>query len=399
VGLDVTDRKLAEEELRRREAAESASHAKSEFLARTSHELRTPLSVIIGFAQVLQMDALTPAQAEGVGHILHAGRSLLALIDDVLDLAKIEAGKISLTIGPVDADELIEEELRLVAPLAAENRIQVAFEVPSHGVLVAADRQKLAQVILNFLSNAIKYNRPQGNLTVRCQPVADGTLRVSVTDTGAGIAPDDLPRLFRPFERLRTMAQVEGTGLGLALSKDLIEAMGGTVGAESTPGQGSTFWLELPVAGQRAAGPDLPPAGRTPDPPAGRQFTVLYIEDDLANFTVIERVLSRVPGVTVIPAMQGGMGIDLARHHRPDLILLDRHLPDMDGAQVIERLREYPETASTPVVIITADATNLEPDERLASARAYLTKPIDVRSFLALIDEILSSPAADTPPA
>ena len=324
---DITERKRVEEALLRAREADRASEAKSEFLSRMSHELRTPLNAILGFAQLLEMDSLSPEQQKGVAYIL-------------------------------------------------------------------ADNQRLKQVLLNLLSNAIKYNRQGGTVTVACEDATGGRLRIKVSDTGPGIPPDRMEQLFTPFERLGAeKTVVEGTGLGLALSKRLVEAMGGVMGVESFIGRGSTFWAEFPPAESPDA--QLPRGGREvrspaePDAPS-RAGVVLYVEDNLSNVKLIEKLLSHHPEVRLITAMQGELGLDLARQHRPHLVLLDVQLPDIPGDEVLRRLRATPETRDIPVVVISADATPRQIDRLLAAgARAYLTKPLDVKKLLAIVTETL----------
>ena len=373
--------------------ADHANRAKSEFLSRMSHELRTPLNAILGFAQLLEMDALSPRQGESVGHILRAGRHLLGLINEVLDISRIEAGRMSLSLEPVPVRETLAQAMQLVQPAATALEVAVRADAIDDRLHVLADRQRLQQVFLNLLSNAIKYNQPRGTVTVECRPVGAERLRVAVTDTGPGIAPDKLGRLFTPFDRLGAEAGgVEGTGLGLALSKALVEAMGGVLHVRSEPGSGSTFSVELAaVPGPTAADPSGAGAAAPTDGAApARRRTILYIEDNLSNLRLVEAVLSRRPSITVLSAMQGQVGVDLARAHRPDLILLDRHLPDIPGDQVMRQLQADDDTRAIPVVILSADAIPSGIRAFLdAGARAYLTKPLDVRHLLAAIDEAL----------
>jgi signal transduction histidine kinase/CheY-like chemotaxis protein len=372
--------------------ADRANRAKSEFLGRMSHELRTPLNAVLGFGQLLQMDALSDKQREGVEHILRAGRHLLGLIDEVLDISRIEAGRLQLSLEPVPVQATLRHAVELIRPTARGLDVGVRLEDVDERLHVLADRQRLQQVLLNLLSNAVKYNRPRGTVTASGEPAGAGRLRISVTDTGEGIAADKLDRLFVPFDRLGAEATgIEGTGLGLALSKSLVEAMGGVLHVQSRPGEGSTFSVELPlVAGPLDAA--APAAARAPAPADldHPPRTILYIEDNVSNLRLVESVLGHRPGVRVLSAMQGGVGLELARHHRPDLILLDRHLPDMAGDRVFELLREDPRTRDIPVVMLSADAI---PDgaRRLldAGVRAYLTKPLDVRKLLAVVDEHL----------
>jgi signal transduction histidine kinase/ActR/RegA family two-component response regulator/putative methionine-R-sulfoxide reductase with GAF domain len=393
---DELERRVEErtQELRQATAeADRANQAKSEFLSRMSHELRTPLNAILGFGQLLQMDPLAPRQSESVGHIVRAGRHLLGLINEVLEISRIEAGHLQLSLEPVPVYETLRQAIELIRPLATGLGASVRAEPIDERLHVLADRQRLQQVLLNLLSNAVKYNRPEGTVDVTCAPGADNRLRIEVTDTGEGIAPDKLARLFTPFDRLGAEASsVEGTGLGLTLSKTLVEAMGGTLDVESRPGAGSTFSVELARVPGPAAIADA--SRRLDQPSAGdaqqQARTILYIEDNLSNLRLVEALLRRRPGVTVLSAMQGRVGLELARAHHPDLILLDRHLPDGSGDQVFLDLRNDPATRDIPVVILSADATAGGRRRLLdAGVHAYLTKPLDVHALLAVIDEAL----------
>ena len=384
---EVAERQRAEAD------ADRANRAKSEFLSRMSHELRTPLNAILGFAQLLELEVERPADRESVEQIAKGGRHLLTLINEILDIARIEAGQLPLSPEPVRVGDAIQRVLDLTRPLAATRRIELetggAALHPEH---VWADQQRLQQVLLNLVSNGIKYNRDAGRLTVACDAAEADRIRISVKDTGPGIAPALRERLFQPFDRLGAEQHgVEGTGLGLALSKRLVEAMGGTIGVESVPSAGSTFWVEF----LRAESPIDRLARTEPSPavlaaPAERDGTVLYIEDNLSNLRLVERTLALRPGVKLIPAMQGRLGLALAQQHRPDLILLDLHLPDISGEQVLRELQGDPGLRQTPVVVLSADATPGQVQRLLAAGvRAYLTKPLDVRQLLALLDEVL----------
>jgi PAS domain S-box-containing protein len=393
---DISERKEADEALRRaKEAAEVANRAKSDFFSRMSHELRTPLNIILGFGQLLEMDTLSAPQRESVEQICKGGRHLLALINEVLDIARIEAGAAG-TVSPeeVDVGEVVREVLRMIQPLANKAGLRLLPPRPGTcGRAVRADHQQLRQILLNLLSNAIKYNRAGGTVLVSWAEAAGAMLRISVTDTGPGIVPEKMHRLFAPFDRLETEQKgVEGTGLGLALSKGLAEAMQGTMGAESTPGTGSTFWIELPrldKTGEPAQ--ETPAAVADPEETSGTTGTVLYVEDNPANLVLVERILKLRPGVLLLSAMRGQLGLDLAREHRPDVIFLDLHLPDLPGDEVLRRLRDDAATRAIPVIVLSADATPHEIERLLAAgARHYLVKPVVVQDFLHLLDETLS---------
>lgn len=385
-----------EEAERARAEAERANHAKSEFLSRMSHELCTPLNAILGFAQVLEMDEINPKQQESLQYILNGGRHLLGLINEVLDLARVEAGRLTVSSEPVPVSEVVRQACDLLKSLAAEADVQLqgcsSVATDWH---VMADRQRLLQVVLNLVSNGIKYNRAGGTVSIAGAVVAGERIRIAVTDTGPGIASHDIAKLFTPFERLNaTHSTVEGTGLGLALSQRLMEAMGGSLGVESMLGQGSTFWIELPVTAsplhQLEQG-DFADGGLGEDGRSELEARiVLYIEDNLSNLRLIERLLARYPAITLLSAMQGRVGLDLAREHHPDLILLDLHLPDIEGGEVLRQLQANPETHGLPVVMLSADATPRQMERLLAAgARTYLTKPLDVKNFLSVLEENL----------
>ena len=373
-----------------REDAVRANQAKSEFLSRMSHELRTPLNAVLGFAQLLELNELTPGQQDAVAHIIKGGRHLLDLINEVLDIARIESGNLALSPEPVQMTQAVAETLDLVRPLAASSGIALPDGPGPCAAFVVADLSRLKQVLLNLLANGIKYNRPGGSVTITCEVIRDGWGRISITDTGVGIPSDKLPLLFTPFERLGAeQSEVEGTGVGLALSRRLVEAMGGMLSVDTAPGQGSTFWLELPLAAEPATQTDATgnAVGRS-QPKIHRRARILYIEDNLSNLRLMERLFD---DAELLSAMQGELGIVLARQHRPDLVLLDLHLPDIPGEQVLRRLGADPATARVPIVAVSADATPGRVRRILAlGARTYLTKPLNVRELLHVVAEILN---------
>ncbi|HEV2927659.1 MAG TPA: ATP-binding protein, partial [Propionibacteriaceae bacterium] len=377
----------------RLEKAEQANQAKSEYLSRMSHELRTPLNAILGFAQLLELDELSEDQRKGVGYILVGGRHLLGLIDELLDIAAIEAGRLPLSLEPVAVADLIAEAVSLIRPLAAQHGILLVDQPATCHDHVLGDRQGLKQILLNLLSNAVKYNREGGRVELACE-VAGERLQVKVIDTGAGIAPEAFERLFVPFDRLGSeRTSIEGTGLGLPLTKGLAEAMGGTLGVASTPGQGSSFWVELPRT-QSPTERGEPPPEQDPgrDQPA---LTVLYIEDNLSNLQLVEHILRHRPGVKLISAMRPQLGLDLAAQHQPDLILLDLGLPDMPGEEVLRRLRAGSKTADLPVVVLSSADTSPSLCTRLLElgVRTFLTKPLEVKNLFALVDTMAAERA------
>lgn len=387
--VEVTDFVLA------RQAAEAANQAKSEFLSRMSHELRIPLSAILGFGQLLELDVETEENRESAGQILKAGQHLLALVDEVLDIARIEAGQMSVSLGAVPVGSLLEESLDLVRLSAEKQRVSLqGQDALSSPLCVRADPQRLKQVMLNLLSNAIKYNRRDGVVTLSCEIVDGARLRLSVRDTGYGIVPEHRVRLFTPFDRLGAdQTGVEGTGLGLALSRGLVEAMGGTLGLESDVGDGSCFWVELALAEAPQGSSKGETGGREEiEAPqgSGTRHTILLVEDDQVNVRLMERVFQGRPQVRLLTAMKGSLALELAREHAPDLILLDVNLPDVPGDEVLLHLRRDPELREIPVVMLSGNAIPSQVQRMLdLGAQEYLTKPFDIDQLLRLIDEIL----------
>jgi PAS domain S-box-containing protein len=388
---DITPEKEAERIAERAERANRANRAKSDFLSRMSHELRTPLNAILGFGQLLQTSPLAPGDAESVEQILKGGRHLLDLINEVLDIARIESRTLSLSIEAVSVHEVVRETVDLVLPLAAKRGVALHTSGSDLPSFVLADRQRLKQAMLNLLANAVKYNREGGSATVSVDPMA-GSTTIRVSDTGPGIRSEDRDRLFSPFDRLGAeRTGVEGTGLGLALTKALVEGMGGSIGVESEFGTGSTFWLALPPAEDPSSMEE--PARSMPARELGSVHTILCIDDNPSNLTLIERILANRPGVRLLKAIRGRMGLDLAREHHPDLIVVDVHLPDIPGDHVIRSLRNGPATGRTPVIVTSADSTPKQRKRLIAAgATEYLSKPLNVKRFLAAVDEALGIP-------
>lgn len=378
--------------------AQDANRAKTEFLSRMSHELRTPLNAILGFGQLLELEPRSEEDGESIEQILKAGRHLLELINEVLDLSRIESGHLALSMEPVDARDVIKESVHLLSPMADHAQCDLHLELAESPVMVMADRQRLKQVLLNLLSNAIKYNRPGGSVVASSEVGAEGRVVIDVSDTGIGIAPEMIPRLFSPFDRLGLEGtSVGGTGLGLALSRSLTEAMGGEIRVASTTGVGTSFTVVLGgvPAGSSAGERTIPAVSHGPDQRLEAQGTLVYIEDNLSNLKLVERLLRQRPQVRLVPAMQGRLGLDLAAEHAPKLVLLDRHLPDIDGAEVLSRLRTHPATARSAIYILTADASPGQKERLLAAgATGYLTKPIDIEAFLSVLDSAMGDGAA-----
>jgi PAS domain S-box-containing protein len=393
VAHDVTERSRIEAALRdAKEEADRANHAKSEFLSRMSHELRTPLNAILGFGQLLERQNPTEQQRARVDHIMSAGRHLLNLINEVLDLSRIEAGHLQLSVEPVAVADVLDEALDLMRPLAAAREMQLVMDARlGKDLFVLADRQRLKQVLLNLLTNAVKYTAIRGHIAVSVQHSGSTTTRIVVTDTGAGIAAEKLVRLFTPFDRLDVeQSGVEGTGLGLALCRRLMHAMAGDIGVKSVAGKGSAFWIELPAVDSPLKALRSNRTRAVDNASMTGAGKILYIEDNLSNLMLVEQMLAEQPGIELLTAMTGGLGLELARQHSPDLILLDLHLPDMRGHEVLERLRQDEITRDIPVVVISADATTRQIQRLMAAgARSYLTKPLDIGELFGAIDEAM----------
>lgn len=392
VSNDITKDKESQEELRlARIEADRANTFKTDFLSRISHELRTPLNAILGFAQLLEMEDLEADQLDSAKQITKGGRRLLELINDVLDISRIESGSLRLSLESVAVEAVINDSVELIRPLADDRGIRLRTDIATEAgkIHVRADQQRLGQALLNLLSNAVKYNVEGGLVTVTAVSVGDEHARIGVTDTGPGINEDKISLLFTPFERLGAeQTSIEGTGLGLSLSRSLVQAMGGSLQVDTMKGEGTTFWIELQTAGE--LGVEEQVGGSNDGTPRALRGSVLYIEDNLSNLTLVQRLLADRAGLEVISAMTGNLGLELAQQHQPDLVLLDLHLPDIEGGDVLARLRRDRRTRDIPVVILSADATAGQVD-RLTAAGAshYLTKPIDVPTFLDVIGDLL----------
>ncbi len=392
------DRHDAEENIHRARAeAESANRAKSEFLSRMSHELRTPLNAILGFTQLLEMEEHTANQGESIIHISRAGRNLLELINEVLDIARLDSGRMTFNIEEVDVVELLRETVSFSATAASKRKITLTVAEPAGDApFVSSDRERLRQVLLNLLSNATKFNRDGGSVTLSVTRGDSGKWRISVADTGHGIAEDKLARLFVPFERLGTRegGTEGGTGLGLALCQRVVASLGGRIGVASTPGVGSTFWVELPAVESTIPAPAATPAAvLTPPPvaPPGRR-KILYIEDDKANYFLLERFLSSRKDIQLSSALQGSTGIELAQRDRPALILLDLNLPDMNGEQVLKALRADPGTADIPVVAVTGESIlDRQKELKLLGVTETLVKPYKLAQVTEILDRALGA--------
>jgi signal transduction histidine kinase/ActR/RegA family two-component response regulator len=375
-----------------RDAAIQATQAKNSFLSSTSHELRTPLNSVLGFAQLLQLSELSEEDSDGVDRILGAGRHLLALINELIDIARIESGDLGMSLEPVLIRPVIEECCQLMAPIAAVRSIQISRDSVHPALAAFVDRHRLAQVLVNLISNAVKYNHKDGSITISCQEEGTGQVSIVVTDTGPGLAPDDLKRIFIPFERLGAeQTEIEGTGIGLPLAKALTEAMKGQLTVSSVLGHGSAFTVSLTRAADLihipapSPAPAPPAAGRPA--PARAGLTVLYVEDNPANVEVIARFLRSRPNTTLVSATSGRAGLACAVRDVPDIILLDLNLPDLNGDQVLNELKADPATAAIPVVVLSADASRGVIHRLLArGAFAYLTKPIELAELGVLLD-------------
>jgi len=399
IGTDNSVRKRVESELIEAMAvADNANRAKSDFLSNMSHELRTPLNAILGFAQIMESASPSPnpSQRRSIDQILKAGWYLLELINEILDLALIESGKLILSQEPVSLGAVLLECRAMIEPQARNRGIPMDFPRFDAPCFVNADRTRLKQVLINLLANAVKYNRPGGTVSVDFDLDSPTSIRINIRDNGAGLAPDQLAQLFQPFNRIGQDAGLEeGTGIGLVVSKRLVDLMGGAIGATSTVGAGSVFWIELGLvaaplgdAGEladAAAGMPLAPA----DP---RRRTLLYVEDNPANLELVEQIVARRPHLQLLSAANGNLGVEFARTHQPDVILMDINLPGISGIEALRILRADPATAHIRIIALSANAVPRDIARGLeAGFFNYLTKPIRVDQFMAALEAALAA--------
>jgi PAS domain S-box-containing protein len=402
---DITERKRLDQVLQEKnvelesatDLAEKANLAKSDFLSSMSHELRSPLNAILGFGQLMESDSPppTPSQKESIAQILQAGWHLLKLINEILDLAKVESGQVPLSREPVSLAEVMLECQGMIEPQAQQRDIKLTFPQFDMPYYVHADRTRVKQVLINLLSNAIKYNREHGTLEVKCAESMPGRIRVSITDTGAGLGPEQLAQLFQPFNRLGQEAGgEEGTGIGLVVAKRLVELMGGVIGVESTVGVGSVFWFELNSVAEphlSMEGGEAAAALAEPHVPNGEQLhTLLYVEDNPANLKLVEQIIARHPNMRLLTAVNGNSGIEIARTSLPEVILMDINLPGINGFEVLKILRSDPVTAHIPVIAVSANAMPLDVERGLkAGFFRYITKPIKVNEIMEALNVAL----------
>jgi PAS domain S-box-containing protein len=411
---DVTERKHFEHALQEtngelqaaREAAEKANRAKSEFLSSMSHELRTPLNAVLGFAQLMASEVPPPSvrQQRSIDQILKGGWYLLRLINEILDLSMIEAGKVTMSQESMSINDVLQDCKGMIEPQATKRSIAMDFPKRDDIFYVHGDRTRIKQVMINLLSNAIKYNGIGGTVTVQCAGTGKERVRVSVSDTGAGLPPDQVAQLFQPFNRLgQHDSGEEGTGIGLVVTKQLVELMGGEIGVDSVVGKGTVFWVEFAASAAPALAlenidEDTLERRQALSLQAGDQPTMLYVEDNPANLALVEQLIARRGDLKLLTAIDAPLGIELARAYLPDVILMDINLPGMSGYGALKRLREDPATAHIPVLALSANAMPRDIEKGLeAGFFRYLTKPIRVHEFMSAVDLALLHAASSSP--
>ena len=405
IGTNNSVRKRVEVELKQAMAvAEKANRAKSEFLSSMSHELRTPLNAVLGFAQLIETGAPAPtlSQKRNLDQILKAGWYLLELINEILDLALIESGKVTLSREPVSLVEVMLECRAMIEPQAQKRGIGMTFPRFDTPLFVSADRTRVKQVLINLLFNAIKYNKPAGTVNVECAAIDGQTVRIGVRDTGAGLEPEQLAQLFQPFNRLgKENGTEEGTGIGLVVTKRLVELMGGRIGATSAPDVGSVFWLELALTATPKFAVNAPggtPSARQAPASGAKVRTLLYVEDNPANLELVEQLVARRPDLRLLSAADGDLGIEFARAYLPEVILMDINLPGISGLEAMKILKTDPGTAHIPVIALSANAVPSDIEKALAAGFFnYLTKPIVVNKFMEALDRALAYSRAAAP--
>jgi len=403
---DVTDDVQHADELRQsRENAVAASAAKSEFLSSMSHELRTPLNAILGFAQLLERDRKQPLserQIERLHHVLRGGEHLLRLIDDVLDLSRIEAGRIMVSTEPVQVHEVVDEVITTLEPMASRAGIAIQRAALPAVPRVVADRTRLAQILMNFGSNAIKYGKPGGHVQFGLDEPDPATVRITVIDDGVGIPADKRDKVFEPFQRAgQETGPIEGTGIGLTITKRLAEMMKGQVGFTSEVDRGSAFWVDMPVHRRAAVepAPAPPEPGVSPLAAGMARHKVVYIEDNPSNIAFMRDLVEDLPSVELLTAPTAEIGLELVRSHRPEVVIMDINLPGMSGFDAVQRLREWPETRSIPVIGLSAAALLKDTTRaRDAGFYRYLTKPVKVAELTRTLEELLIPPEPGAPP-
>ncbi|MBC7804037.1 MAG: response regulator [Candidatus Parcubacteria bacterium] len=401
IGTDNSARKRAETELNAAvAAADRANRAKSDFLSGMSHELRTPLNAILGFAQLMETStpAPTPSQKRNLEQIIKGGWYLLELINEILDLSLIESGKLTLSREPVSLMEVVLECRSMIEPQAQKRGISMRFPDLDTPCFITADRTRVKQVLINLLFNAIKYNKPGGAVDVEYAETGRGSIRISVRDSGAGLTADQLKQLFQPFNRLgREHGTEEGTGIGLVMTKRLVELMGGSIGADSVVGVGSVFWIELGLTSAPRLAAKEALSGLLPAQPEGKPLhTLLYVEDNPANLELAEQLISRRCDLRLLSAADGNLGVEYARAYLPEVILMDINLPGINGIEAMKILRADPATAHIPIIALSANAMPRDIKRGMdAGFLAYLTKPIKVDEFMDALDRALKFAATE----